>query len=258
MNKIKSIIIDDELANRNLLEDLLSKYCPGIEIITTASSVDEAYQLIIDKQPELLFLDIKMPEKNGFDLLRMFDKINFNVIFVSGFDEYAIQAFEFNAVDYILKPIDYNKLVQAVNKTVQRRIQDQNQNIIHFVQSIDEKNQIIKKISIHSNDKVQILDVAEISNIIAQKGCCEITTNNGQRYISYKTLSEYEDLFCSMKNFLRVNKSVIVNINSILSYTKGAVCFIDIKDCDEQIEVSRRKKAEIVHALRQQIPQMEK
>jgi len=257
MNKIKSIIVDDELANRDLLQNMLINHCPNIEIVASAASADEAYSSILSNKPDLVFLDIKMPDKNGFDLLRMFDKVNFNVIFVSGFDEYAIHAFEFNAVDYILKPIDHTKLILAVNKTIQRIQLQQNQNIIHFVQSIDEKNQIIKKVTIHSNDKVHIIDVDNINCIVAQKGYCEIKTTKNQRLFSYKTLTEYEELLGSMQNFLRVNKSTIINTNFIESYTKGSLCFISLKNMNDIVEVSRRKKVEIVQKLKQQIPQIE-
>ncbi|MCE3278625.1 MAG: two component transcriptional regulator, LytTR family [Bacteroidetes bacterium] len=250
MTKIKSIIIDDESANRNLLANLLNKHCPNIELMGSAASADEGKILIDQVCPELVFLDIKMPLKSGFDLLKAFDSIDFHVIFVSGFDQYAIQAFEFNAVDYILKPIDYSKLITAVNKATERVLQKNNQNIIHFVRSIDEKSQFIKNISLHANDKVHIVDLSEICYILALRGYSEITTLSNQKFISAKTLSDYEELLAPMENFLRVNKSVLLNINHIKDYSKGTVCFVNIKNCDDAIEVSRRKKTEIVQFLK--------
>ena len=139
---IKTIIIDDEIANRTVLDSFLKKYCPKIDVVGFAENADDAYQLILDEQPDLIFLDIKMPNKSGFDLLKMFDEINFNIIFLTAYDEYAIKAFEFNAIDYILKPIDSQKLIKSVakvEKVIQLKI---NSNIIHFIKSIDEKNEL--------------------------------------------------------------------------------------------------------------------
>ena len=252
MTKIKSVIIDDELANRALLASLIKKYCPEIEVSGFADSAETAYGLINQLKPEVIFLDINMPEKNGFDLLRMFSTIDFHVIFVSGFDEYAIQAFEFNAVDYILKPIDHTKLITAVKKIVDRTLHKNNQNIIHFIHSIDEKNQLIKNITLHHNDKVHVVDLNDICFIKALRGYSEIITINNQKMVSSKTLSDYEELLNTMPQFLRVNKSVIINIHYITNYTKGAVCFLDVKNNSEIIEVSRRKKTEIVQYLKQQ------
>src|SRR5688500_5267530 len=110
MREISCILVDDESNSRAVLRSYLQKHCPEIKITGEAASADEAFDLIRQEVPALVFLDVKMPGKSGFDLLRMFDSINFDVIFVSGFDEFAIQAFDFNALDYILKPVDYRKL----------------------------------------------------------------------------------------------------------------------------------------------------
>ncbi|MCW3072237.1 MAG: two component transcriptional regulator, LytTR family [Bacteroidetes bacterium] len=253
MTKIKSVIIDDEVGNRNLMEGLLKKYCPAIEVAGLAESADEGFELITRTKPEIVFLDIKMPEKTGFDLLKMFEKINFSVIFVSGFDQYAIQAFEFNAVDYILKPIDHTKLIIAVNKTLERISTKNNYNIIHFIHSIDEKSQLIKNISLHFNDKVHVIDLDDICYINALKGYCEITTVNNQKIITAKALSDYEELLSPMENFLRLNKSVLINIRHMTNYSKGAVCYVNMKNRAEEIEVSRRKKTEIIRFLKSKL-----
>ncbi len=184
MTKIKSVIIDDESANIHLLSSLLNKHCPDIQILGEAESAEAAFTLIQETEPDVVFLDIHMPDKNGFDLLRMFSKINFQVIFVSGFDEYAIQAFEFNAVDYILKPIDYSKLIIAVNRVVDRIDKKSNHDIIHFVHSIDERSHSIKNITLHHNGKVYIVDVNDICYINALRGYCEIITSANQKLIS--------------------------------------------------------------------------
>ena len=147
-------------------------------------------------------------------------------------------------------PIDYSKLIIAVNRTIDRIGQKSNYDIIHFIHSIDEKNQSIKNITLHHNGKVFIIDLNEISYISALRGYCEIITTHNQKLISSKSLSDYEELLRPMGNFLRVNKSTLINIHHILNYTKGSTCFIDMKHNKEGIEVSRRKKTEIVQFLK--------
>jgi two-component system, LytTR family, response regulator len=258
MNKIRSIIIDDEAANRDVLVSLLSKYCPSVEVIATAESAFEGYELIRETTPELVFLDIRMPVKNGFDLLSMFDNIPFKVIFVTSYDEYAIQAFEFSAVDYILKPIDYTKLIKSVERVESSiRRNGENSDVIQFIRSIDEKTQLLKNISLHKKDKVLIIDIDNICYIQAIRNYCEVVTFDGQRILSTRTLSDYEQLLEPYENFLRINKGYLINIHFIKSYSKGPVCFISMKNDDQEMEVSRRKKSEILHYLKSSLQPVE-
>jgi two-component system LytT family response regulator len=251
--KINSIIVDDEPANRNVLANLLERHCPSINLIAAAESADEAHKVITELKPDLVFLDIRMPVKSGFDLLKMFSEIDFKVIFVTSYDQYAIQAFEFNAIDYILKPIDYTKLIKSVDK-VEKSIDQKNHNsIIHFIHSIDEKNQLVKNISVHQSDKVQVIDIDDVCYIQASRNYSEIITESNQRLLSTKTLSDYEELLINHANFLRINKSILVNINYIREYTKGSSCLITIKNNDLELEVSRRKKSDIIQFLKNKV-----
>ncbi len=250
MKKIRSVIIDDETANLEVLADMLKRHCPSVELIGLARSAIEGYELIQLAKPELVFLDIMMPGKTGFDLLRMFEEIHFDVIFVSGFDRYAIQAFEFNALHYILKPIDYSKLIQAVSK-VEKKIDRSDSHIIHLIHSLDEKNQLIRTISIHHNDKVLVIEISDICLIQSSGGgYSEIVTINGLKLLSTKTLADYEELLRSHSNFLRVSRSVLINVHYIQEYTKGMSCFITLRNYETEIEVSRRKKADIMRRLK--------
>lgn len=251
MTKIRYILVDDEIGNRSVLTNYLEKHCTETEKAGEARSADEAFELINSVKPDLVFLDIKMPDKSGFDLLRMFSEIKFDVIFVSGFDEFAIQAFEYNAIDYILKPIDYQKLISSVKKAKERfELKNKpEQNILHLVHSIDEKQELIKKISLHHQGKVYLVDVHDITHIEAIRGYCEISTSEGQKFVSTKTLKDHEDLLANIPFFIRVNKGVIVNVRHIISYSKGDFCFITLKGKTE-IEVSRRKKTEIIDKLK--------
>ena len=247
---MRALLIDDEQSNRTLLCNMLKKHCPEIDVLGDADSVSLAYQKIKELKPDLIFLDIKMPNQNGFDLLRQFDNIDFKIIFVTGFDEYAIKAFEFNAVDYILKPLDHAKLITAVKKAEANHYSNSG-NIIQFVHSLEEKTNYLKKIAIHGKDKVHIVDLNDIVYISADRGYSEIYDSNMQKHISAKPLSDYEELLKPFSNFIRVSKSCIINSQHLNSYTKGADCVILMNGYSKEFEVSRRKKTEILMLLKE-------
>ncbi len=247
---IPAIIIDDERHNRNVLKTLVHKYCSSVKIIDESDTCEEAFDKITSLKPQLVFLDIKLPGKSGFDLLRMFQKINFEVIFVSAYDEYAINAFEFNALDYILKPIDYLKLTRAVEKAVAKINHiPGNDNMLYFIKTLDEKNDLINKLSLHHNDKVVLVNVPEISFIEAKKDFCEINLLSGQKYMSSKDLKLFSNVLEQTNQFVRINKSVLINILSIKSYSKGEPCIVELKT-NNSFEISRRKKSEVLSRLK--------
>lgn len=253
MNRIRSIIIDDETANRSLLDNLLRKHCPSVEVLGTAASAEEGYLLITEQQPDLVFLDIRMPQQSGFDLLRLFEEIPFHLIFVTAFDEYAIKAFEFNAVDYILKPIDYTKLMLSVNRVEKRiHLNEDRSSIVHFIRSVDEETQLLKSISLHNKDKVILVDIDQISYVVACRNYCELVTADNQRLLSSKPLSDYEKLLRPYKHFLRISNGHLINTNYIRSYSKGTACSITMTN-EQEIEVSRRKKHAVLLALKNRI-----
>lgn len=250
MKSITALLIDDETHNRNVLRRLLSKHCPDVEIIGEAHSADTAYEAITSKKPALIFLDIKMPGKSGFDLLRMVDSIDFEVIFVSAFDEYAITAFEFNALAYILKPIDFTKLISAVSKAVTRIRQDKaDRDIFHFIQTVEEKNNLVTKINIHHGNHVILVSISDVVSIESIKDSVEIRTISGERFFSTKGIKLFERLLDLQKTFVRINRSVIINTGHIVGYSKGEVCILAMPG-DHCFEVSRRKKAEVLARLK--------
>lgn len=247
---ITSLIVDDELHNRNVLQTLLSKYCPEIKVLGEADNAAEAFFKIIEQKPQLVFLDIKMPGKSGFDLLKLFKEIDFEVIFVSAFDEYAIKAFEFNALDYILKPIDYVKLERAVNKAITKiKGNGKDNTILHFVKTLADKDDLINKFSIHHNGKVVFINVNDVEFIEAKTDFCELYLKDSSRYTSSKDLKLFEDVLSEAGNFIRISRSVIINTNYLKGYTKGEVCIIELTS-GNHFEVSRRKKTEIISKLK--------
>jgi two-component system, LytTR family, response regulator len=247
---IKTLIIDDEEHNRAVLRTLLAEHCPAIEIIDEAANAEEAYIKINKLKPQLLLLDIKMPKKSGFGLLKMFHKIDFEVIFVTAFDKYAIRAFEFNALGYILKPIDHAKLIKAVEKAAERISGNIDDNLVlHFVKTLSDTNELVHKISVHHNGKVVFINIDEVVTIEAREENSTLTLLDKTHYYSSKRLSEFETLLEESKSFIRINKNMMANTNYIKSYSKGEVCMIEMKT-GQMLEVSRRRKAEILKKLK--------
>lgn len=247
---IPALLIDDELHNINMLKALLEDNCPNINVVDVADNADSAFEKIKVHNPQLIFLDIKMPQKTGFDLLRMFTKINFEVIFVSAFNEYAINAFEFTAIDYILKPLDYIKLIKAVEKA-EKRIAEKihSQNVLHFVKTIDEKNDLLHKITLHHKDNVVLVDINDIVYIEGNGDICNIKTKENKTYTSSKRLNVFEELLQNSGIFLRINKSMLLNILYIKSYSKSEPWIIELTT-QQQFEIARRKKMEITALLK--------
>ncbi|MBI3519590.1 MAG: response regulator [Bacteroidetes bacterium] len=249
---ITAIIVDDEKHNVVMLQSLLKENCPDIKVLDFANSADSGFEKINMLKPQLVFLDIKMPQKSGFDLLRMFPEINFEVIFVSAFNEYAITAFEFNALGYILKPIDYvalQKTVKNASSIIYARRTLQNNDISQFLKTLEDKGDKINKISVHHNDKVIFLNVKELAFIEYKTDFCELNMINRSRYTSSKELKKFENLLSEIGSFIRINKGVIINTDYIKSYTKGDICTITITT-GQSFEVSRRKKTEVILLLK--------
>lgn len=249
---IRSIIVDDEAAVHSVLINLLGRHCPNVNICGSAYSAEEGAALVKEQSPQLVFLDIKMPALSGFEMLDLIDNVGFDVIFISGFNDYAVKAFEINAVDYVLKPIDYTRLVAAVERAhdrIQNRKNLKNSHIIHFIRSLEEQSKIIQKLSIHRQDKVHFVDLNDVACIKSVKGCTEIVMVSGKIYISSKPLGEYEEMLSLLDHFLRVNRNILINMNHIIHYTKGSNCFITLRGTEEDIEVSRRRKTVILAAI---------
>jgi two-component system LytT family response regulator len=250
MIRIKAVIIDDEFYNRDLISKLVLKTNVNFDIIGSAENIDEGFELINSDEPDVVFLDIKMPGGNGFDLLRKFENPNFEVAFVTGFDEYAIKAFDFNAIDYILKPIDTAKLKLTLDK-VQNRVYNKHllSGTINQVLQSYSVNNTISKIPVHFKDKVFLLDVNDIMSIQTDDGYTSFySCSNLNKYTSSKQLADYEFIIADCQHFIKLNKGVYINLNYVKSYTKGMICMVTLTN-DVVFEVSRRKKTEILELL---------
>ncbi len=224
-NRITTLIVDDEKRSRNTIALMLTDYCPNIEILGLAKSAAEGIDMIKELKPQLVLLDVEMPYGSGFDILREIEVINFEVIFITGFDHYALQAIKFNALDYILKPVDIDELVLAISK-VERQIDSSinNDRLRRMVRNIiDKKNQ---QLVLPGRDGHEFISISEIVYCEADGPCTWFHLSNGRKILASKNLGEYEKLLPSPDNilqdiFFRTHYKYLVNIKYVTGYHYG-------------------------------------
>ena len=247
MNKLKGIIIDDEKNGRDVIKTLVSTYCTDINIVAEASNITEAYAAIVELNPDFVLLDIQMPGGNGFELLKKFEKINFDIVFITSYDKYAINAFKFSAIDYLLKPVEIDDLVHAIDKIKQKRLVNEKESsdkYSYFLNNVSNDDKL-RNIALQKGDKVYYLKLTDIIYLEAESNYTRILTINNETFVQSKTLKYYEDLFQESTLFIRISRSYIINISHIKSYSKSEPCILSLKNGFE-IEISRRKKTELI------------
>ncbi len=239
---MRSVIIDDEPGAREALKNLISEHCPEIEIIGEAGSIADGRALLAKTQVELVFLDVQMPDGTGFDLLVGLEKISFQVIFASAYDHFAITAFKFSAVDYLLKPIIIEDLKAAVKKI---RLSDKSS--IDRIKTLIDNQGAIKKIALPSMEEVNFVKVEDIIRCESDNNYTRFFLTGNQQILVSKTLKEYEDLLEPL-GFFRSHKSSLINLRYIKKYIKGEGGTIVMED-GSIVELSRRRKDDFFRVL---------
>lgn len=244
---IKAMIVDDEQSSIDLLKWLIKEYCPDITSVEYARSVQDAMPLIRSFGPDIVFLDIQMPHESGFDLLTGIDHWNFEVIFTTAYNEFAIQAIRFSALDYLLKPIDEGELKKAVERYKVKKIYAPAGQILfrNFIQNISQTNKSKFKLALADASEIRYVQIDEIVRLQAESNYTHIHLKNKKTFISAKTLKEYDEILRGHR-FLRVHKSHLVNLTHIQAYDRQGI--LQMSD-DSKIEVARRKKEYLQKAL---------
>ena len=239
---LTALIVDDELKSGKNIATLLEKYCSNVEVIGIAQKVKDAYQLINEFSPQVVFLDVRMQNETGFDLLEMFDKINFEVVFTTAYSEYAIKAFKFSAIDYLLKPIDIDELQFAVEKTKEKFKSDSfsTERIEFLLSSLKAKSTSTNKIAIPDSNGLTFIKLSDILYCEGQNNYTIFFINDGRKLMVSKTLMDYEKML-SEYNFFRIHKSYLINLNEIKEYIKGDGGYVIMKN-NANLDVSKRKK----------------
>ena len=237
---ISVVLVDDEQKARETIINILELSNIDIQISGEADSVDSAYELISKKHPDLVFLDINLPDGTGFDLMKRFSHIHFKVIFITAHEEYAIRAFKFSALDYILKPITAGDLLQAVEKASETINKEENEIKINAVLSNLEK---IKKIVLKTAESIHIVQVKNIIRCEADVNYTTFYLDNGEHLLVSKTLKEYAELL-EPSGFFRTHQSHLVNLDHILRYDKTEGGHL-VMDDESIVPVASRKKDEL-------------
>ena len=220
---LTAIIVDDEQSARDILANLLSRFCPDVSVLGVYSNVPDAVEAIKELKPNLAFLDIEMPNYSGFEVVNFFQKVEFEMVFITAYDQHAIKAFEVSAIDYLLKPIDIERLQSAVEK-VQKRV-GQSRAINHQLLSESLQSNSVKRIAVSVKGYQTIIDVADIVAIEASESYSSIKTKDGSDYLASKNLKHFETLLADNSNFFRTHKSWIINLDMLEKYnrTKGEI-----------------------------------
>lgn len=246
----KAIIIDDEFQSRNFLSQMLQEYFPEITIAAQASTVEEGLQAIREFNPNIVFLDIQMKDETGFDLLNQLPEINFALIFTTAFDHYAIKAFRFNAIDYLLKPIVTEELIEAVNKVKLKSVHAQpasREQVDQLYKDIKNPNTIPDKVSIPTREGFVIIAINEIVYCHANSNYTEFHLADKKCILSSYTLKQYDEMLTSL-SFFRAHRSYLINLAHVKMYRRGEGGEIVMSNGHE-IELSRTHKDEFLRVL---------
>lgn len=243
---MKAILIDDEEAARMVLSEAIQQYCPEVNLVAVGDSAERGFELITIHQPDLVFLDVAMPKESGFDLLRRLPSLNFEIIFVTGFDSYALDAIEFCAIGYLLKPLQTEALVKAVYHAKQRIAAkeeiDRNRQLLQNLSSPGSSN---NRIGIPTMDGLEFVAAGDIVRCEGLQRCTKIYIQDQQSIVSSYNLGEFVRLL-EPYGFFSTHKSHLINLSQIQRYHKeGTVTLLD----GDSVPVSKRKKAEFLQRL---------
>jgi two-component system LytT family response regulator len=244
---IKAVIVDDEPYCCEALAILLQRYCPQVTVMQSCLSGAEALNAIRDHRPQLLFLDIEMPQMNGFELLEKIKDVHFELIFTTSYDQYAIKAIRFSALDYLLKPIDREELQRAIQKVIQRLQYPLPQQIEILLQKLHNPQHSLNKIAIPTMEGLRMVTVDTIISCTSDSNYTILMLKDGQKIVASRTLKEIEELL-EDHSFLRVHHSHLVNLNEIHRYVKGEGGYLVMTN-EASIDVSRSRKEMLLKKL---------
>lgn len=244
---ISAIIIDDERHSCDALKMLLDKCCPQVQVAAICNSGEEGLKKIDELKPQLIFLDIEMPHMNGFQMLEQLPTINFELIFTTSYDQYAITAFKFSALDYLLKPVDREELEKAVQKVSKRINPPVSQQLEILLQKINQPTIAIQRIALPTMQGLEFVPVELIISCSSSNNYTEFFLKDKKKLLVSRTLKETEDMLAD-HSFIRVHNSHIVNLNAITRYVKGEGGYLVMAD-GSTVDVSRSRKELLLQKL---------
>ena len=241
MPKLRTLIVEDEQQNIDLLVHFIKSYCPQLEVIASVMTLDDAIVEVNNTNPDLIFLDIMLGESNGFELLDILSEKSLNVIFVTAYNQFAIRAFQYSALDYLLKPLDIDALVKAVERAVQNIEMRQLANsYVSLKENLKSETNLDSKLTVQMQDSVEVIKFSSIVHISADGKYSTFTLSNGKRIVSSRNIGEYEKILPE-NTFYRVHHTYIIGLNHLSKIDKKLATHCIMSNGDE-IPISRRKK----------------
>lgn len=242
---IRCILVDDETNALEMMEWLLRTYCPEVEIAAMFSSAEEGIEAVRRLKPDVVFLDIEMPRMNGFDMLEQFDKLTFDVVFCTAYDQFAIRAFKYSALNYLLKPVDPDDLKATIQRIAERKALPTREQFELLLQHIQHPvKSTPQRIALTTGDGMIFVPTADIIYCEAESNYTKVALTNGKKIIVSKVLKDIDEAL-EGPDFCRVHSSFLININRIRKYVRGDGGYL-LMDDDTSIPISRSRRQEFM------------
>lgn len=239
---IKAVIVDDELNCVEMLEWLLKTYCPIVSIVALCTSGEQGIEAINKYRPDVVFLDIEMPKMNGFDMLEKFDQLSFDVVFTTAYNKFAIKAFRYSALNYLLKPVDPEDLQATIKKLQEKKSAVGKDQLNLLLENMKNLTLPVQRIALSTADGLIFVNTSEIMYCQAESNYTNVMLTNKNKILVAKTLKDIDETL-SGKDFFKVHNSFLININQIRKFVRGDGGYILMND-DTQITIARSKREE--------------
>jgi len=245
---LKAVIIDDEADAVNSIELIINEYCNNVMVVGKAYSASEGKEVIISKSPDIVFLDIEMPRGNGFDMLEMIPDRDFQVIFITAYNNWAIKAFKYNAIDYILKPIDIDDFIRAVDKAEKSKSSNKNIDVDRYKELLSNiSNKTLNKIAISTSEGIEYIEIEKIIRFEGDGSYSKVFIVDQTYILVSKNLKEFQELL-EDNDFFRTHNSHLINLAFVKKYVMKDGGHIEMKD-NSIVPISRRKKEAFIDIM---------
>ena len=240
---IRAVIVEDEKNSQELLKELVEQYCESVSVVAIAGNVADALEALKIHEPDLIFLDIELPDGDGFQVLENCEKLNFDVIFTTAYNQYAMRAFKFSATDYLLKPVDIEELQAATKRVVEKQQgqKDSADKITALLQNIRTVDKPFKRIVLPTSNGFTVVDPRDIIRCESDRNYTFIFLADKRRILVSRTIKEYDEMLRDF-NFFRIHQSHLINLAYLKNYTRGRGGYVELKD-GTIVDVSARRKS---------------
>jgi two-component system, LytTR family, response regulator len=245
---LKSIIVDDEFKSRESLRLLIEKFCEDITVSAVCQNGVEAIKAIGEHKPDVVFLDIQLQRETGFDILEKLDKIDFEIVFTTAFSEFAVRAFKFSAIDYLLKPVDIGDLQKAIEKARKRILGNISERMAELAQTMKGNSFKHTRLALPSSDGLVFVSVDEILYCEATGNYTNIYMGDGRKFVVSRTLKDYEEMLEDL-DFFRIHNSYLINLNLVKKYIRGEGGQVVMSN-QQALDVSKAKKKSFLEKIK--------